>query len=102
MPMLALADEQVFIIAIVGAGGGMLVALVAIVMDGARKISQTRQREESRREIAAYVAEGSISPQDAERILRAGNGRGLREAVESARDAIHSFRNGPRQTPESS
>lgn len=31
-----------------------------------------RQRERSRREIAAYVAEGSMTPDDAERLLSAG------------------------------
>lgn len=31
--------------------------------------SRTREKERTRREIAAYVAEGSISPEDAERLL---------------------------------
>jgi hypothetical protein len=33
----------------------------------------TRQRERSRREIAAYVAEGSMSPKDGERLLKANS-----------------------------
>ena len=44
---------------------GMVIALVigwVIVRNG-------RERERSRREIAAYVAEGTIAPDDAERIL---------------------------------
>lgn len=36
------------------------------------KIMETRAREESRREIAAYVAEGTMTPEDAERLLAAG------------------------------
>ncbi|QKK07762.1 MAG: hypothetical protein HND58_05975 [Planctomycetota bacterium] len=35
------------------------------------KTDQVMAREESRREIAAYVAEGSMSPEDAEKILAA-------------------------------
>ena len=34
--------------------------------------AKTRHRERTRREIAAYVAEGSITPQDAERLLAVG------------------------------
>ncbi|MFG0241487.1 MAG: hypothetical protein ACF8R9_01745 [Phycisphaerales bacterium JB054] len=36
------------------------------------KTEQALAREESRREIAAYVAEGSMSPEDAEKLLAAG------------------------------
>lgn len=39
------------------------------------KTSGTKQREQSRREIAAYVAEGSISPDDAVRMLAAGKSK---------------------------
>ena len=53
-------------------GGGIVVAVVAIVTEAIRKVFQTKAREESRREIAAYVAEGSISPDDAAKLLAAG------------------------------
>ena len=53
-------------------GGGMIVAVVAIITDALKKTAETRAREESRREIAAYVAEGSISPEDASRLLASG------------------------------
>ena len=36
-------------------------------------IATTRQREQTTRELAAYVAEGSLSPEDAERLLAAGS-----------------------------
>jgi len=36
------------------------------------KTEQALALEESRREIAAYVAEGSMSPEDAEKLLAAG------------------------------
>jgi len=42
---------------------------VVVVLEERRKMAQTRERELSRREIAAYVAEGSISANDAAKIL---------------------------------
>ena len=36
------------------------------------KVEQTQAREETRREIAAYVAEGSISPEDGAKLMAAG------------------------------
>jgi hypothetical protein len=53
-------------------GGPFAVAIVAIVADAIRKVKQTKAKEESRREIAAYVAEGSISPDDAAKLLASG------------------------------
>ena len=35
-------------------------------------MSKSKEREQTRREVAAYVAEGSMTPADAERILKAG------------------------------
>jgi hypothetical protein len=56
----------------VGVVGGLLIVwIVYIVFVEIRKIATNKQTEQTRREIAAYVAEGSISPQDAERILKA-------------------------------
>ncbi|GAB4384712.1 MAG: hypothetical protein Kow0022_08110 [Phycisphaerales bacterium] len=60
------------LVAIVTIGGGLLVAIVAIVGSLVHSASRTRELEESRRELAAYVAEGSMTPDDAERILNAG------------------------------
>ncbi len=53
-------------------GGAFLVAIVAIVVEAVRKTMQTKYLEESRREIAAYVAEGTISPEDAKQLLSSG------------------------------
>lgn len=50
-------------------GGGIAVVIVGIVVDAWRKSAQTKAREESRREIAAYVAEGSMSAEDAAKLL---------------------------------
>ena len=64
------ADEDTLIPFIIFTVGG-LIAIVAIVFSMIKKTSVTKQREQSRRELAAYVAEGSMTPDDAERLLRA-------------------------------
>jgi uncharacterized membrane protein YcjF (UPF0283 family) len=68
-----LAEEAILhskdIITLVAIGGGCVVALFGIVFTSWRRVSQTRQREMSRREVAAYVAEGSMSAQDAAVLL---------------------------------
>ena len=51
-------------------GGG--IALIAIVFGTISKIARKEQIERSRREIAAYVAEGSMTPAEGERLLNAG------------------------------
>jgi uncharacterized protein YggU (UPF0235/DUF167 family) len=50
---------------------GIMVAIVAIVSGCVSSTKKLRQREETRREIAAYVAEGSMTADDAERLLKA-------------------------------
>lgn len=55
----------------VGVVGGLLIVwIVYILITEVRKILTHRETERSRREIAAYVAEGSMSPQDGERLMR--------------------------------
>lgn len=68
------SDEDLFSLLIVFGMGGVI-AIVAIVFGTIRKISINGEREESRREIAAYVAEGSMSPEDGERLLKAAPGK---------------------------
>lgn len=67
---LTLASDMDQIIPVLAVGGGLIVAVVAIISGAVHSIIQTKAVEESRREIAAYVAEGSISPDDAQRILQ--------------------------------
>jgi hypothetical protein len=55
--------------------GGLLVCVISIITNGISRAIQTRHREESRREIAAYVAEGTMSPDDAFRLLEAGKNK---------------------------
>ncbi len=64
------ADQDVLIPTIMFGIGG-IIAIVAIVFGAIRRISVSSDREKSRREIAAYVAEGSMTPDDAERLLSA-------------------------------
>ncbi len=51
---------------------GGLIAVIAIVFGAATKIIVGRAREQTEREIAAYVAEGSIHPDQAVAMLNAG------------------------------
>lgn len=53
---------------------GMAIPITAVVFESFRKISQTKHQEQSRREVAAYVAEGSITPEEAALILSAKPG----------------------------
>ncbi|MHC4992876.1 MAG: hypothetical protein ACYTGC_18035 [Planctomycetota bacterium] len=52
--------------------------LAAIGVRGVIAIVTTNGRERSRREIAAYIAEGSLTPEQGERLLRADVNRGQR------------------------
>ncbi|MCA9303469.1 MAG: hypothetical protein KC996_05040 [Phycisphaerales bacterium] len=54
-------------------GSFALVGSLAIMFGLGRKITLIKEREKSRREIAAYVAEGSMTPEDAERLLNSMN-----------------------------
>ncbi|MEL6329615.1 MAG: hypothetical protein AAFR38_08135 [Planctomycetota bacterium] len=61
---------------------GGVIAVFGIIMGTMSHIQRSKHVEESRREIAAYVAEGSISPVDAERLIAANPG-GLKKDCES-------------------
>ncbi|UCD76399.1 MAG: hypothetical protein JSV91_05630 [Phycisphaerales bacterium] len=55
--------------------GGLLVVIIAIVFGTISGIVKTRAREETKREIAAYVAEGSIDADKAIAMLNSGGGK---------------------------
>jgi hypothetical protein len=61
---------------VLAVGGGLTVAMVGIVAAMVRGVVRTRATERTKRELAAYVAEGSLKPEDAERILAAGKSKG--------------------------
>lgn len=67
---LTLAGTDANDIAVIGIIGG--IALVGILAGVLHSMFETRQYEKSRREIAAYVAEGSMTPEEGERLLRVG------------------------------
>jgi hypothetical protein len=50
--------------------GGLLFAAFIIVVAAIKSVAINRARETTKRELAAYMAEGSISAEDAERILK--------------------------------
>ena len=54
-------------------GGSSLVATVAIIAGVGQKVLIGRNRERTRQEIAAYVAEGTMTADEGERLLRAGD-----------------------------
>jgi hypothetical protein len=62
-------DEVVAVIAVVG---GVSVAVIWVIAATIDSVFKTKSREQTRREIAAYVAEGTMTPEDAARILEAG------------------------------
>lgn len=74
-------DEVVMIMALIGG----VIAVVAIITSSVEKVKIARAREESRREIAAYIAEGSISAEDGRRLMDSGGTLAdkVREAVSS-------------------
>ena len=71
MNILTLAGGEE-VLGIVTIGGGMSVAVFAIVVSAIKSTLKTRQLEQSRREIAAYIAEGSMTPEQGERLMAAG------------------------------
>lgn len=49
------------------------IAVVAIIGGYISGIVKSSARERSRREIAAYIAEGAMSPEQGEKLMKAGN-----------------------------
>mgnify|MGYP001250920096 CR=1 FL=1 len=72
MHTLAGLDEVIPVLAI---SGGIFIAIISILITNLRGMLATRATEQTRREIAAYVAEGTITPEEAERLLKAGPGK---------------------------
>ncbi|MBL9032050.1 MAG: hypothetical protein JNM80_10145 [Phycisphaerae bacterium] len=76
-------SEVKALLVVVALGGSLIVAVTWIVAGTISKVRRVSAREESRREIAAYVAEGSISPADAKAILEAGESDPIRDKIAS-------------------
>jgi hypothetical protein len=67
------------LVPIVAIVGGLSIAMISIVTGCVTAIARARLREQSRREIAAYIAEGTMTPEQGERILNAGRKHDARE-----------------------
>jgi hypothetical protein len=74
----AIANDLIPVIAI---GGGLVFAGFCIACGMIKSVSITKARESTKREMAAYVAEGTVQPDDAVRILSAGHGTDAKEMV---------------------
>jgi hypothetical protein len=66
------------IIPLLAIGGSMVLVFFGIIAKTIRRVALGRSMEQSRREIAAYVAEGTVSPDDAVKLLNAGKSFGER------------------------
>ncbi|MEY3231923.1 MAG: hypothetical protein RL689_2012 [Planctomycetota bacterium] len=64
-----LLDDGV-LVPLVMMGGVVLIVAINVVAG----VLKTNARERSRREIAAYIAEGSMTPEQGERLMKAGKG----------------------------
>ncbi len=106
---LTLADmDEVIPILVIAMGGAILI--VWLVFGNIRKALETRAKEMTRREIAAYVAEGSMSPDDARKLLGSSSEeaeRKISDAVawgvispKKAEELIRAFRADPSSAPQ--
>ncbi len=60
------------------------IALVAVFLGLIGWADKNKQRERSRREIAAYIAEGSMTPEQGERLMNAGTKEAAREMTKAS------------------
>ena len=65
-------NDPGMLIPIIAIGGGMIFAFCIITLTMVTSTIRSKHIEASRREIAAYIAEGSMSPDEGERLLNAG------------------------------
>jgi hypothetical protein len=61
-------------VAKIAVGGSLALGFFAILTGFLRRLMAARAREQTKREIAASIAEGTMTPEDGERILRAEPG----------------------------
>ena len=63
-------NDDVFPLIVISIGCGVVVIWMVLTM--ITTLATRSQTEKSRREIAAYIAEGSMTPEEGERLLKAG------------------------------
>lgn len=81
---LAEMTEYKFILWIVGISAGALFMIIWTVCETIESVSKSRSRERFRREVTAYIAEGSMTPEEGEGLLKAGNTRSIGQAIHEA------------------
>lgn len=69
---LAMEPSPDDIVKIIAVSGGLVLGFFAILFSIISGMVKTSQRERTRREVAAYVAEGSMTADEGERLLKAG------------------------------
>lgn len=69
--MFMLANIPGEVLPLVAIGGGISIPIIAILAGTISGVAKTRHLEQSRRELAAYVAEGTMTSDEAERLLKA-------------------------------
>ena len=62
-----LLDEDILV-----PGGVMIMVVMIVLITSVGKAIVRTSRERTKREVAAYIAEGSMTPEQGERLLRAG------------------------------
>lgn len=68
-----LLDSPSELIPLVAIVGGLTFAATIVIINTTAAVLKTKAKEQSRREIAAYVAEGSMTPDEGERLMKAGD-----------------------------
>ncbi len=69
------AGELSLLIPIASIVGVFLTAIVGLIAKSCSECTRLKHTEASRRDIAAYVAEGSMTPEEGERLLAAGQSK---------------------------
>ncbi len=72
MTTLAFDWETLFVVPNVIFTVGGIIAIISVITCSVSGVCRTKAREQTKREMAAYVAEGSMTPEDATRILNSG------------------------------
>jgi hypothetical protein len=83
IPLVLAMDEKFAVLVAAGLGVFFLVYVVYSI----RRVKETREVEQTKREVAAYVAEGSITPDDAVKLLQAGK-EASAESVSAIADGV--------------
>lgn len=67
---LVLASDDIVKIAMIG---GLIIAIISIVGGFIRRMYAESERGKTQREIAAYIAEGTMTPEEGARLMQTAN-----------------------------